>query len=197
MSLITQKDLTFNFFNFKWKKIEKYNYYCNEMYYDWYLKRYSFNTMENLKKFLADKKFILDAGCGVGRDSGLFAKLNPKAKIIAIDQSYYAIKKAKNYLKNYSNCQAIQGDILETEFENNFDFISCDQTLHHTPSPNETIKHLMKFLNSGGVLNFSVCRRKNEYRDFADDIMMNYCRTLTPEQLWDLSEEITKFGKIL
>ena len=191
---ITKKELTFKFFDYKWHKLPNYAENTKSFYKKWYLKRYG-HTTGTLKKFLKDKHKILDAGCGLGRDSNFFAELNPKANITAVDQSPSAVKVTKKYLP--SNCKVIRDDITKMKLKEKFDFISCDQVIHHTPSPNKTLINLMRHLNKGGVINFSVCRKKNKYRDFVDDVLMHNGRKMTPKQLWDFSDVVTKFGKAL
>src|SRR3990167_1574844 len=83
------------------------------------------------------------------------------SKIKAIDQSYYAIEIAKKTLSDFPNCEVLQGDITELNLDRKFDFISCDQVIHHTPDPNKTLKILIKHLNKGGIINFSVCKKKS------------------------------------
>lgn len=193
----TDKNLTFKFFNSKWFRVPDWAEATEKIYRKWYLKRYGFDSEEDLKTFLKDKKSILDAGCGLGRDSKFFAELNPEAKIVSVDQSQYAIEVARKTLSEFPNCKVIQGDITELDLDEKFDFISCDQVIHHTPDPNKTLKILMKHLNPEGVINFSVCRKKNKYRDFVDDVLMNYARDMTPDELWKFSHTITQFGKEL
>ena len=192
--LITKKELTFKFFDYKWHRLPNYAEDTKVIYKKWYLKRYGF-TKDSLKKFLKDKEYILDAGCGLGRDSNFFAELNPKVNIVAVDQSPSAVKVTTKYLPK--NCKVVRDDITQMKLKERFDFISCDQVIHHTPSPNKTLINLMSHLNKGGIINFSVCRKKNKYRDFVDDVLMEKGRTMTPKELWDFSDVVTKFGKAL
>ena len=193
----TDKNLTFKFFDSKWFRVPTWAQDTEDIYRKWYLERYQYFTKDNLKEFLKDKNSIMDAGCGLGRDSKFFAELNPDAKILAVDQSPYAIDVATEVLYEYPNCKVMQGDITELDLGEKFDFISCDQVIHHTPDPNKTLKILMNHLNPGGVINFSVCRKKNKYREFVDDTLMSYARDMTPDQLWDFSVIVTQFGKAL
>jgi len=185
---ITKKYLTFKFFDYKWYRLPNYARDTKRFYRKWYLKRYG----NNLKKFLKDKQWILDAGCGMGRDSNFFAELNPDAHIVAVDQSPTAVNATKKYVPT---CKVIKADITKMKLKERFDFISCDQVIHHTPNPNKTLINLMKHLNKEGIINFSVCRKKNKYRDFADDVLMNNGRKMTPRQLWEFSDPVTQFGK--
>ena len=70
---IKNKD-TFKFFNYKWKRVPEWATKTEKIYVNWYLRRYRYKTLKKLKKFLNNKKNILEAGCGVARDSKLFAK---------------------------------------------------------------------------------------------------------------------------
>ena len=190
---ITKKALTFKFFDYKWYRLPNYGIDTRHFYKKWYMKRYGY-TKKSLKKFLKDKEYILDAGCGMGRDSRFFSELNPKANIMAVDQSPIAIKATKKYVPS---CNAIREDIITMKLKERFDFISCDQVIHHTPNPNRTLINLMRHLKKGGTINFSVCRKKNKYRDFADDVLMNHGRKMTPKELWKFSEVVTRFGRAL
>lgn len=189
----TDKNLTFKFFNAKWSKVPTWAEETEDIYRNWYYQRYPYFSVD----FIQKKKTILDAGCGLGRDSKLFAELNPTAKIIAVDQSSYALKIARKNLKKFKNCKIIRRDITKLNLKERFDFISCDQVIHHTPDPNKTLKILMNHLNSKGIINFSVCRKKNKYRDFVDDTLMDYARDMTPADLWYFSTVVTMLGEAL
>lgn len=191
------KKLTFDFFNFKWKKVPHWAAKTESIYRKWYLKRYGYITLAGLRKFLSDKKIILEAGCGLARDSKMFAECNPRAEIVAMDQSPAALKIARRTLRPFENCKIMRADITNFNYPELFDFISCDQVLHHTPNPAMTLKHFYSHLAPNGVLNFSVCRKKNPLRDLVDDLIMDRARTLSPKQLWNFAETITRFGRAL
>ena len=195
---ITNRTITFKMFNEKWRRLPNYAEDTKFFYKKWYLNRYGYKTEKGLKNFLKDKAVIMDAGCGMARDAKLFKKLNPNSFVVAVDQSPYAVKAAKEYLKDCINYEVVRGDITTIDFPTKlFDFISCDQVMHHTPNPNKTLKHFMSLLAKGGVVNFSVCKKRNKYRNFVDDVIMQHGRTMTPKALWDFSIEVTKFAKAL
>jgi SAM-dependent methyltransferase len=188
---------TFRFFDYKWKKVPDWGRETEAIYRRWYLKRYGYATLPRLKNFLRDKSRILEAGCGLARDSKMFAEANPRADIVAMDQSPAALKVARRTLKPFRNCRVVRADITRFTGLEPFDFISCDQALHHTPAPAKTLRHLYRNLAGGGVLNFFVCRKKNPYRDLVDDLIMDRARTLSPRQLWQFAEVVTRFGEAL
>ena len=189
---------TFRFFDYKWKKVPDWGNITYEKYVKWYLNRYKYQNLHNLKKFLKNKNNILEAGCGLARDTILFAKLNKKSNIYACDQSPIAIKIAKKYTKKYNNVSVFRQDITK-KFKKTikYDFISCDQVLHHTPDPKKTLNNLFSILNKNGYLNFFVCKKKNNYREFLDNHIMNSFKDKSPEELWDFAVEVTKFAKTL
>lgn len=191
------KKLTFKFFDFKWAKVPHWASATGTIYKKWYLTRYGYGSLVGLKKFLRDKKYILEAGCGLARDSKMFAEANSQAQILAVDQSPPALKAAAETLKGIKNCRLERADITEFTPGYKFDFISCDQVLHHTPEPAKTLRHLFNLLNHGGVLNFSVCRKKNKYRDLADDLIMEKAAALSPGELWEFASVVTQLGKAL
>lgn len=63
------------------------------------------------KKYLKNKKKLLEIGCGNGRDSFFFSK---KLKVVAIDKSHEAIKKNSDILikNNFSKNTKELSDLL-------------------------------------------------------------------------------------
>ena len=186
---------TFRFFNYKWKKVPSWGIQTERIYRKWYLKRYGFKSQVDLKKFLKNKK-ILEAGCGLARDSKFFRELSKNSSIYACDQSDIALKNSKKIHKNL-NINFFKQDITKKFEEKDFDLISCDQVLHHTPNPGAVLKNFNKILNKGGYLFIFVCAKKNIYRDFCDDFLMSYFSKKSPDKLWSFAKECTKFAKTL
>ena len=187
---------TFNFFEWKWKKVPSWGDKTKDIYQNWYLKKYGY-TVSSFATFLNEKKNILDAGCGLGRDIAYFRMLSKDNLIVGLDQSESAINHVKSL--NLENVELYNFDITNNlnKLGYMFDFISCDQVLHHTPDPIETLKNLASVMNDNATLHFFVCNKKNEIRDFVDDTIMDYARYMSPEQLWKFSEVVTEFGKAL
>jgi SAM-dependent methyltransferase len=189
---------TFRFFNYKWKKVPSWGAVTAKQYTKWYLKRYGFKNIKTFKKFINNKKLILDAGCGLARDSVFFSKLNKKGKIFAIDQSKFVINYNKKKLAINKNLHFYQRDITKKlNFQKKFDFISCDQVIHHTPDIVKTIKNLIVNLKKEGSLFFFVCKQKNYFRDLVDDYIMDSFKNKSPDQLWKFATIVTKFGKAI
>ncbi|MBI4060275.1 MAG: class I SAM-dependent methyltransferase [Elusimicrobia bacterium] len=191
------KKLTFGFFEHKWRKAPQWAQATKKIYRAWYLKRYGYHAAAGLRRFLRDKTRILEAGCGGARDSEFFAECNGSAEIVAMDQSPSALKVASRTLRRFKNCRVVRADITKFRGQGSFDFISCDQVLHHTPDPAATLRHFYRSLSPGGVLSFSVCRKKNPRRDLVDDLIMERARSLSHKQLWRLAAASTSLGKVL
>jgi SAM-dependent methyltransferase len=191
------KKHTFGVFDEKWRCARTWATATEADYRQWYLTRYGYGTLEGLAAFLVGKRRILEAGCGQARDSKMFAELNSSAMIIAMDQSVNALEVAMENLKEFPNCAIMRDDITSFALSEPFDFISCDQVMHHTPDPAATLQHLFGHLAVGGTLNFFVCRKKGPARDLVDDLIMEWAKTATYEQLWAFAEEATRFGKAL
>lgn len=187
-------------FSEKWgtyeqEKEDKENWKIDQ--FNWYLQLYGFSSEQELSQFLGKKSIILDAGCGLGYKAAWFARMNPGAIVIAMDYSN-AIFQAQERYGYLSNMLFVKGDIANTPFQSNvFDFISCDQVLHHTESPPETLNEFRRILMNEGTLNTYVYSKKGLPRELLDDHFRNYAKSLSNEQIWELSKQLTILGKTL
>ncbi|MDC3298694.1 class I SAM-dependent methyltransferase [bacterium] len=193
------KEDVFRFFNYKWEKVPTWAEDTELVYRNWYLKKYNYENNAEFAAFLNKKSKCADMGAGLGRDVKFFRELAPDLKIIAVDQSEEALS---NIAANQPTVKTCQIDITDRQqmlekLGNDFDFISCDQVLHHTPDPVETLRIFADLMLTGATLHFFVCRKKNEYRDFVDDTIMHHARHLSAPQLWKFAETVTQLGKEL
>jgi SAM-dependent methyltransferase len=185
-------------FSAKWQRATDFGHEekSRSFYVNWYLERYKFGTTEQLAEFLNSKTRILDAGTGVGRDTRLYAD-NSQGVVFGVDFSL-AIDSAYKHLQSYSNVHLIQADLTQLPFPAGFfDFIACDQVLHHTPNTEESFHKLASRLASGGDLSIYVYRKKAPLREFADDYLRDVAANMTEEQVWELSEQLTELGRVL
>lgn len=163
----------------------------------WYLDLYGFKDEKDLQNFLQSKKIILDAGCGMGYKTAWFATLAPESIVIGIDFSDAVFPASKNY-KHISNLFFIKGDIADTKIKKNtIDYISCDQVLHHTEYPDKTFEHLSNVLKKEGQFSCYVYAKKALPRELLDEHFREYCKVVSKDDLWKMSESLTKLGKIL
>jgi len=162
---------------------------------EWYLKRYGF-TKESFTKFLKNKKRILEAGCGVGKDTELFGR-NTKGMVYIVEITD-AIETAKKNNRHLNNIVYAKTDITNLPFPDEFfDFVSCDQVIHHTPKPFETFKHLLKKTTKDGFLAVYFYKKKSVLREFSDDFIREEFTKLDFDECYELCKPITKLGKSL
>jgi len=187
---------TVDSFSWKWQRATNYRSSTLGHYLQWYLDRYGFKTEAKLAEFLANKTRILDAGTAHGRDAEMYSR-NTKATIFGLDISY-GVRTAYKDLGKVANLNFVQGDLTRLPFaEGLFDFIACDQVIHHTPNTRESLRHLCTRLAPGGHINFYVYKVKAPTREFCDDHIRATTVHMSPEECLKVSESITKFGKML
>ena len=185
-------------FSAKWQRASDFGHEekSRSFYVKWYLDRYKFGTIESLRDFLSSKTRILDAGTGNGRDTRLYAD-NSDAMVFGVDISL-AIDSAYNHLKSYPNAHLVQADLTRLPFPDGFfDFIACDQVLHHTRNTEESFHRLVSRLAPGGDLSIYVYRKKAPIRELADDFLRQVSAGMSEEEAWELSEQLTELGRAL
>ena len=163
----------------------------------WYLTCYGYDTEADFSAALGQCGVILDAGCGPGYKAAWLARLNPAAIVVAMDLSDSIFVAAQRY-SSVPNLIFVKGDIADTPFKAGiFDLISCDQVLHHTDNPPQTVKEFARILAEHGSLNTYVYAKKSLPRELLDEHLRDYAKDLTSEQVWDLSDQLTRLGKAL
>jgi len=185
-------------FSSKWKKFNKT--YHNKKWYDsqkkWFLERFGWNNISNFNNFLKSKKFILDAGTGIGNSAHLFSN-NKKSQVFAIDASESVIFAYKKYGK-LPNVHFIQTDIRKLPFKKKFfDFICSDQVLHHTKDTQSSFKYLTKFLQKAGTISIYVYKKKGPIREFSDDHIRKFAIDMSEKECMKLSKDMALLGKSL
>jgi SAM-dependent methyltransferase len=98
---------------------------------------------------------VLEAGCGVGAQTRIVAKLNPETQFTAIDISIDSIKEAESLMKllGISNVEFIQSDIQHLPFENEtFDHILVCFVLEHLINPSDALQELKRVLKKDGKI---------------------------------------------
>jgi ubiquinone/menaquinone biosynthesis C-methylase UbiE len=196
--LAEQQKLTQASFSAKWKRIPKFGHEdaSRNMYVSWYLQRYGFGTIENLRAFLANKRTVLDAGTGLGRDALLYGE-NCPGQVYALDLST-SIDDAYQHVGHMPNVHLIQGDLTQLPFrEGTFDFIACDQVIHHTPDAPAAFQHLAAHLAPGGEIAIYVYKKKGPIREFCDDFLRAHYTTASEEECYAFSRAMTNLGKAL
>jgi len=186
-------------FSEKWTKYEKTEEKekLYKMQKEWYLKLYGFESENDLASFLKTRKYIFDAGCGLGYKAKWFADLSPDSTVIGMDFSDACIIAANNY-KDTKNLYFIKGDIAKTPFKDeSIDYVSCDQVIMHTEFPEVTFSELTRIMRRGGEFACYVYAKKALPRELLDDYFRIKTKNLTNEQLWEMSKQLTELGKRL
>jgi SAM-dependent methyltransferase len=186
-------------FSDKWTEVEQYKNVekLYEFQFEWFLKLYGFGSEEELKNYLSTKKYIIDTGCGLGYKAGWFAKLAPQATVIGIDISDALDLAAKNF-SHLSNLYFLKGDIANTGLKSNsIDFVVCDQVIMHTEIPEKTFAHLSGITREGGEFACYVYSKKALPRELIDDYFRKATHTISNEEMWKFSEQLTELGKRL
>jgi SAM-dependent methyltransferase len=145
---------------------------------------------------LNNKKTILDAGCGNGRVTALLAmNATLDAKITGIDLT--AADVAAENLHGIKNTSFYTKDLMEDNSDlGKFDFIYCQEVLHHTNNPFQSFSNLVKYnLSEKGTIAIYVYKKKAPVREFTDDFIRDKIANMPYEEVMKHCDQITKFSK--
>jgi len=137
-------------------------------------------------------KSVLDAGCGTGIFSIIFAR-NGAGRVVGIDISPGSLETA-NGLKerfNLSNAEFRLQDMLRLPFPDAaFDIVWAWGTVHHTTDPFRAVSELIRVLRPGGSLFLAVYKKTKV--TFIHEIIR---KTLikTPRRTWTALSKVMAF----
>ncbi len=103
-------------------------------------------TMDDFKN-----KKVLDAGCGMGRNSYWVVKWGA-AEVVAFDYDERSVKAAQHNLKEFNNARVEFKNIYEIDWQNEFDIAFSIGVIHHLENPRKAIENLIRALKSGGKI---------------------------------------------
>jgi SAM-dependent methyltransferase len=193
------QDQTREIFSDKWENFDsiKESGIVHEFQFEWFKQLYGFESDEDFKLFLKDKNLILDAGAGLGFKAAWLAKLAPHAIVIGVEISDSVYIASRNY-KDIPNLYFLKGDIASTGIlPNVIDFVVCDQVIMHTEVPEVTFQHLSDITKEKGEFACYVYSKKALPREFVDDYFRKETHSISNEDMWKLSEQLTELGKRL
>jgi SAM-dependent methyltransferase len=171
-------------------KIQKFQY-------PWYDARYGFGDEDGLRHALAGARTVLDAGSGLGYDAARFARVCPEGQVVGLELTDL-VSAAQREFGGQPNLHFVQGDIMRPPFRpGQFDYISCDQVIHHTPDAEAAFHTLTALLRPGGAFATYVYRRKSPLREYADDYLRERAVPMSAEECVEFSEGITELGREL
>lgn len=138
------------------------------------------------------RKTVLDAGCGTGIFSIIFANKGA-ANVVGIDISPGSLETAQNLKKKFGlqNLEFQKEDMLQLPFKDEaFDIIWAWGTVHHTTDPFKAISELIRVLKREGSLLLAVYKKTK--LTFLHEIIR---KTLirTPKKSWTALSKIFAF----
>ncbi len=187
-------------FSRKWDRVSHFGHdeATRKTMHDWYLERYGWRDAVALQRFLGGCERILDAGCGVGRDVVWYRSLAPASALVAGVDISTSVDHAMANAGPDARILLAQADLAQLPFAPDyFDFVACDQVLHHTHDPHASFRHLVSRVRPGGVLAFYVYRVKGPIREFCDDHLRQLAIGMPDENAVRLAEALTRFGQAL
>ena len=78
-----------------------------------------------------------------------------------------------------------------------FDFIYCQEVLHHTADPKRAFHNVSSLLSAAGEYRTDVYKQKAPIREFVDDYIRDRIAALPYEEAMKTCEQITALGKAL
>ena len=118
-----------------------------EMYFDYTVNADMSDCYQRFLKYLPQNSYILDAGCGSGRDSRYF--LSQGYRVMAIDASKQLCELASEYIGQ----EAVNMDFSDLDFINEFDGIWANASLLHIDKSQikDIISRMGKALKPNGI----------------------------------------------
>ncbi|MCD6194417.1 MAG: methyltransferase domain-containing protein [Candidatus Aminicenantes bacterium] len=137
-------------------------------------------------------KRVLDAGCGTGIFSIIFAR-NGAAEVIGLDISPGSLTTARHLKDNFKldNVHFQQADMLHLPFpDQSFDIVWAWGTVHHTLNPWQAMEELLRVLKPGGSILLAIYTKTKI--TFLHEIIR---KTLikTPRKTWQPLAKIMAF----
>jgi len=166
--------------------------------FSWIVKRNGLGDAEGLALFLKKSRRILDAGCGNGRLTALLREYSSpeQTEIIGIDLVSAQI--ARKNLAHYRNVTIYEKDLLgDLRDLGEFDFIYCQEVLHHTVAPEKAFQNLCNRLAAGGEIAIYVYKTKTPAREFVDDYVREKISALPYDEAMKVCDQITELGRAL
>ena len=128
-------------FGYEWKKYAEMTAVYEGQFRNW--------TGMSTKDFFG--KDVLDAGCGMGRNS--YWPLRWWAKhVTAFDNDEQSLASARDTLSKFPNATIIRCDISHTPWKNEFDLILCIGVLHHLHNPRLALENFARALRAEGQM---------------------------------------------
>jgi SAM-dependent methyltransferase len=163
----------------------------------WILQRNGYLSPQAWATRLASCARVLDAGCGNGRVTALLRQLAPvQTEVVGID--LVAADVARQNFEGAPNMRFETRDLVrDVSGIGHFDYIYCQEVLHHTADPEKAFHNLCGILRPGGEIAIYVYRQKAPAREYVDDYVRSQISDLPYEQAMEQCRQITAFGRAL
>ena len=155
------------------------------------VKRYESANVNEVQKLLLEvfpkKSYLLEIGCGSGRDANFM--INNNYKLLAVDASREMINEAKIIHPSLENSLQVMSIPNELNFENHkFDGIYSIATLMHLQKDKvkNTIEKIHYILKEKGVFFFSVSIKRDDIDLNNKDINGRYFLTMDKKDWLDI-----------
>lgn len=163
----------------------------------WTLQRNGFSDVDALRVHLRGRRRLLDAGCGNGRVTALLHRcVDSDAEVVGIDYASAAV--ATDNLKDLNGVTIREADLRgDLSSLGRFDYIYCQEVLHHTGDARGAFENLCRLLDEGGEIAIYVYKRKGLLRELADEALRESISSLDYEEAMVHCRQLTAFGKAL
>lgn len=102
---------------------------------------------------LAAGQLVLDAGCGTGLTTNLFALRYPASEFTGMDFAS-SVELAERFAQTNSinNVKYVKQDLVQAAFDPEYDRVVCQGVLHHIPQYQQVATQLARAVKPGGRL---------------------------------------------
>lgn len=177
------------------KKLEDDDGFVAHQFND-FCRRYNFKSEEAVRDYLSQVKTVAEIGAGEGRAVDWYLEYSD-AIIFALeisDSVYYLNEK----YKNEPRVIVVKADALKHPFnDEKIDLLSCEQSIHHAPNPNDIFYSLCQSLSTEGRVLLSVFTEKAPIREKFDLLIRDRISVLEDSEKQEIAKKITSIGKIL
>jgi SAM-dependent methyltransferase len=187
-------------FSEKWRKNPRIAFDLtqdeNSEFQRWILNRNGYSTKDAFASELSKCSRILDAGCGNGRMTALLAALAPHAQVVGVDIA--GLEVARRNTEGFQNIEYVYADLRgNLSALGLFDYIYCQEVLHHTGDARGSFGNLVKILKKGGKVAIYVYRKKGPVREFVDDHIRCQISSMSYDEALKICRQIADFGRRL